>query len=185
VPVWLKAVGALCTVAAGTAGGWELAARWVARARRLADLRSALALLETEMAVGRTPLPEAAAHVAALAPGSAVAHFFRDVAGELARGEPADRAWRASAAALRPTPDGLGQLSPQLGAEEAADLEPLLLLAGVIGATDLADQLKHLGLARERLAGREAQAAEVARRLAPVYRYAGLAVGVLVALLLV
>lgn len=165
--------------------GLEAASRWRARAGRLAELAAVLSLLETEMAVGRTPLPAAARHVATLATGPATAAFFRRLAEGLAQGQPGAVAWRRSGEALRPGNQPWFLFRRQLAVEEAADLEPFLILGEVIGATDLADQLKHLGLARERLASRERQAAATADRLAPVCRYAGLAGGLVIVLLLV
>ncbi|MGE5552794.1 MAG: hypothetical protein ACM3XZ_02580 [Betaproteobacteria bacterium] len=182
---WLKAMGVLLTVGAGALLGLEVAARWGRRPRRLLELRSALALLETEMTVGRTPLPEAAEHVASLAPGVEVERFFHQLALDLKAGESAEVAWRRGAEGLIPTDQTLVLLARRLTREEAADLEPFVLLGGVIGATGLDDQLKHLQLARERLAGRERLATEEAARLVPLYRYAGVAAGLLVALLLV
>lgn len=183
--MWLKVVGALLTVGAGTALGLDVAARWAQRPRRVSHLRSALALLETEMAVGRTPLPEAADRVARLAPGREVPDFFVRLAAELRGGATADAAWRRAALTLTGNrPEAPGLLS-RLAQEEAADLEPFTFLGGVIGASDLADQLKHLALAKERLAARERQAAADAGRLVPLCRYAGLAAGAVVALLLI
>ncbi|MDI6870015.1 MAG: stage III sporulation protein AB [Bacillota bacterium] len=183
---WIKATGALLTVGAGTLLGLEVAARWARRPRRVGELRSALALLESEMAVGRTPLPEAAARVAALAPGTEAAGFFHRLAADLKAGAPAAAAWRRAAGTLAGESDRvILLLAPRLHREEAADLEPFALLGGVIGTTGLDDQLKHLALARERLANREREAAAEAARLVPLYRYAGLASGLLLALLLV
>ncbi|HHW14273.1 MAG TPA: hypothetical protein GXX28_04970, partial [Firmicutes bacterium] len=147
--------------------------------------RSALALLETEMAVGRTPLPQAAERVAQSAPGPEAGSFFQRLAAQLTAGLPAEIAWRNAAAEVARGDEEAYLVAPGLRAREAEDLEPLALLGGVIGATDLSDQLKHLALARERLANREAQAAEEARRLVPVFRYGGLAAGLLLTLLLV
>ncbi|MGE5507996.1 MAG: hypothetical protein ACM3RP_05900 [Chitinophagales bacterium] len=181
----LALLGAALTTGSGLLLGLEAAARWRARPARLAQLAAALALLETEMAVGRTPLPEAARHVAGLAGGSEAAAFFRRLADGLRRGQPGAAAWRDAGGLLRPGEPPWFLFRTQLAAEEEADLEPFLLLGEVIGATDLADQLKHLALARERLSARERQAVAAADRLAPVCRYAGLAAGLLVALVLV
>lgn len=183
--MWCKAAGALLTVTAGAALGWKAAGRWERRPRRLAEFRSALALLETEMAVGRTPLPRAAGQVARSVSGPAAAPFFRRLAAELTAGLPSDAAWRAALAEVARGDAEAYFVAPGLRAREVEDLEPVALLGGVIGATDLADQLKHLALARERLANRETQAAEEARRMGPVFRYGGLAAGLLLTLLLV
>ncbi len=183
---WIKAAGALLTMGTTALLGVDVAARWGRRPRRLGEFRSALVLLETEMAVGRTPLPDAAARVAALVPGSDAAGFFHRLACALSAGAPADAAWRRAAEDLVAGEDqGVTLLAPRLRREEAADLEPFIFLGGVIGATGLDDQLKHLQLARERLADRECRAAAEAARLVPLYRYAGLAAGLLVVLLLV
>jgi stage III sporulation protein AB len=181
---WLKAAGAVFTVGGGALLGFEVAARWARRPRRLAGLRSALALLETEIAVGRTPLPEAAGRIAALVADPEVARFFRRLAADLRAGEPADEAWRRRAVGLTGTDRVVDLLVRRLRQEEAADLDPFAFLGGVIGATGLDDQLKHLQLAQERLAARERQAEAEAVRLAPLYRYAGAAGGLLVVLLL-
>ncbi len=183
--MWVKTAGALLTVAAGAALGLKAAGRWERRPRRLSEFRSALALLETEMAVGRTPLPRAADRVARSAVGAAASAFFQRLAVDLTAGTPAEVAWRnALAEAARGDAEAYF-VAPGLRSREAEDLEPVALLGGVIGATDLADQLKHLALARERLAHREAEAAEEARRMGPVFRYGGVAAGLLLTLLLV
>lgn len=181
---WLKWAGAALTTGAGALIGLELAGRWSRRPRRLAGFRTALTLLETEMVVGRTPLPEAAERVAALAPDEA-ARFFRELAEGLRRGLPASEAWRRAVSSLPVGPAESFPPAAQLRREERADLGPLSLLGEVIGLTDLTDQLKHLQLARERLGEREREASAAAGRFAPLCRYLGLAVGLLVALLLI
>lgn len=173
------------TAGAGAALGVVVALRWSERPRRLSGLRSALALLETEMAVGRTPLPQAAERVAALASEGKAAEFFGRLAGHLQAGMPAEQAWGEAAAHLAEADPVARLLAPRVEREAEADLEAFIFLGHVIGTSDLADQLKHLGLARERLAGRERQAAEEAARLAPLCRYAGLSAGLLLVLLLI
>jgi stage III sporulation protein AB len=181
----LLLVGAALTSGSGFLLGLDAAARWRARPVRLAELSAALSFLETEMAVGRTPLPQAARHVAALAGETPTAAFFRSLADGLMRGEAGAEAWRRAGAGLAPGRPPWFLLRRQLILEERADLEPFLLLGEVIGASDLTDQLRQLALTRERLASRERQAAAAAERLAPLCRYTGLAGGLIIALLLV
>lgn len=64
------------------------------------------------------------------------------------------------------------------------DLEVLLALAGVLGSTGRADQVRHLQLARRRLEGEEARAQEERQRFERTARYLGVLSGAALALLL-
>jgi stage III sporulation protein AB len=63
-------------------------------------------------------------------------------------------------------------------------LEVLLGLSEVLGASGRADQVRHLALARERLAGQEARAAAERARYERLARYMGVLSGAALVLIL-
>ncbi|HLN65194.1 MAG TPA: stage III sporulation protein AB, partial [Symbiobacteriaceae bacterium] len=120
-------------------------------------------------------LPEAL-QAAARAGGSAVGPLFAETARRLVSGEgmtPGDalrEVWQRGAGGTALRPD---------------DLAVLMALAGVLGASGRADQVRHLALARERLAGEEARAQEERQRYERLARYLGVLSGAALVLILI
>lgn len=170
-----KLAGALIILGASSYAGWHVAQGYARRPVHLRDLQTALAVLQTEVEYGATPLP-AALRSAAGATGPAVAPIFSGAAARLGAGGGA-----APGDALR-----------EALAEEAAnsalkpeDLDVLRALAGVLGASGREDQVRHLALARERLAGLEAQAIDQRSRYEKLARYVGVLSGAALVLILI
>ncbi len=162
-----KLIGGALVMGATSYGGWQVAARYVSRPRQLRDLATGLAVLQTEVEYGATPLPEAL-RAAAQAAGPEVGPFFASTARRLAEGQgitPGD--------ALR---GALAEISPDTSLRPA-DLAILEALAAVLGASGRQDQVRHLALCQERLAGEEARAQEERVRYEKVARYAGILSG--------
>ncbi|HWI63025.1 MAG TPA: stage III sporulation protein SpoIIIAB [Symbiobacteriaceae bacterium] len=169
-----KALGGALILGATSYAGWQVGAGYARRPAQLRDLQTALAVLQTEVEYGATPLP-AALQSAAGAAGRAMAPLFARTAARLAEGggiTPGD--------ALRTVLDG--------GLPESAlkpeDLEVMRALAGVLGASGREDQVRHLTLARERLAGLEAQATDLRSRYERMARYMGVLSGAALVLIL-
>jgi stage III sporulation protein AB len=173
--LWLvKLAGAGLIVLASSYAGMQVAAGYRRRPRQLRDLQTGLAVLQTEIEYGATPLPEAL-RAAAGAAGSGVGPILARTAQLLSIGH-----GTIPGEALR-------QAVREVGPETAlgrADLEILLALAPALGASGRHDQVRHLQLARERLAGEEARAAEERDRYERVARYAGVLSGLALALIL-
>ncbi|WP_374712122.1 stage III sporulation protein SpoIIIAB [Symbiobacterium terraclitae] len=171
----LQLIGALLTVLVPSWIGFQIAARY---ARRPAELRAAqngLAVLVTEVEYGATPLPDAL-RSAARAAGATVGAMLVDAAHRLEEGggvTPGEALTAAVAAHREAT-----CLTP-------ADLEILLALAPVLGASDRRDQVRHLRLAMDRLAAAEAVAADERRRYERMYRYVGVLSGLALVLILI
>lgn len=170
-----KVAGALVILGASSYAGWHVAQGYARRPGHLRDLQTALAVLQTEVEYGATPLP-AALRSAAVATGPAVAPIFVGAAARLGSG-----------AGVTP-----GEALREALAEEAAasalrpeDLDVLRALAGTLGASGREDQVRHLALARERLAGLEAQAQEQRTRYEKLARYVGVLSGAALVLILI
>lgn len=169
-----KVLGGLLILGATSYAGWQVGSGYARRPAQLRDLQTALAVLQTEVEYGATPLP-AALHSAATVAGKAVAPLFDRTAGRLAEGggiTPGD----ALRAVLE---EGLPE-----SALKPEDLEVMRALAGVLGASGREDQVRHLTLARERLAGLEAQATEQRTRYERMARYVGVLSGAALVLIL-
>lgn len=168
-----KLAGALIIVGATSFLGWIKASGYARRPRHLRDLQTGLAVLQTEVEYGATPLPEAL-ESAARAAGAAVGPIFAQTARQMREGggsTAGDSLRRALEAAADST------------ALTGSDLDMLAALAPVLGASGRADQVRHLTLARERLAGEEARAQDERKRYEPVARYAGVLLGAVLALI--
>lgn len=169
-----KLLGAALTVAVPTMIGFQIAARYRRRPTELRALQTGLAMLVTEVEYGATPLPEAL-RSAARASGPVIGPLLADTALRIEQGggiTPGE----ALTAAIRH------------GAEQSclapADLEILSALAGVLGASGRSDQVRHLRLALDRLAGAEAEASAERSRYERMYRYVGVLSGLALVLIL-
>ncbi|MDI6709685.1 MAG: stage III sporulation protein AB [Thermoanaerobacterales bacterium] len=170
----LKAVGALCVIAAAGSYGVVVARDYARRPRELREARAALSMLETEIAYGATPLPEALETVGRRCDG-ALARFFTGAAEALAvrDGTTAGEAWEHSLARY----SAHAPLRPE-------DLAALGSLGAVLGNSDREDQTRHLRLAGERLKILAARADDEARRNVRLWRYLGFLAGAAVALVI-
>ncbi|MGE5559790.1 MAG: stage III sporulation protein SpoIIIAB [Chloroflexota bacterium] len=171
----LKLLGSGLLVLATTAFGMAVAANY---ARRPAELRlcvTGLELLETQIGYTSTPLPEALPRVAAALHGP-VSRLFSLTARALAsgRGFTAGEAWLMAI-------DRIWDRS----AMNDADRELLAALGPHLGASDREDQVKHLALARQRLAAAGSEAEAVAAREGRLWRNLGVLAGAAVALVLI
>ncbi|HYG59822.1 MAG TPA: stage III sporulation protein SpoIIIAB [Symbiobacteriaceae bacterium] len=170
-----KLLGAGLILGCSSYAGWQVAGAYARRPVQLRDLQTALAVLQTEIEYGATPLPEALAS-AARAGGPAVGAIFRATAERLAAGggnTPGDAMREALA-------DQSGSTALRPG-----DLSIVAALAEVLGATGRADQVRHLSLARERLAGEEARAADERARYERMARYLGVLGGAALVLIFI
>ncbi|MCL5676368.1 MAG: stage III sporulation protein AB [Firmicutes bacterium] len=173
--IWLKLLGSALVLLSSGYLGLQMASAYRRRPRELAALRSGLQLLETEIVYGATPLPAALRQVAAGLDGTA-GELFQKAGQTLSRGRgiTGGEGWSRA----------LGEVYPY-SALTPEDLGALRLLGVSLGASDRADQVKHLALCRERLAHLEEQAKDRDRRYSRVWSYAGFLTGLLVVLVLI
>lgn len=170
----VRLMGASLIIGATSYVGWQVAAGYARRPRELRELQTALAVLQTEVEYGATPLPEALA-ATALTAGPVVGPIFSRTAERLKEGG-GITAGEAMRAALSEVASSTALVKE--------DIEVLMALASVLGSSGRADQMRHLALARERLAGEEARAQERRSRYERLARYAGVLSGLAVALIL-
>ncbi len=137
----MKLLAALVVVMAGTYLGLWGAARLRQRPLDLERLAGGLDLLATEIGHGLTPLPDALLRVQGAIRGP-VAHLFGAAARNLGSGQGSvARAWA----------DAVDEMVPRT-ALSPRDVDILMSLGEVLGKSMSADQLRHLQLARDRLA---------------------------------
>lgn len=173
-PVALKWLGFLAVLASASMAGFVVGGSYRARAAQLAQLRTLLNLLETEVAYAASALPGALERVASALDGP-VARLPLEVAARLRSGEgltPGD-AWRQAAGLIYPRT-----------ALVRADLDIVLALAPHLGLTDREDQRRHLRLAAERLRVREEAAQDEQRTSERMWRYLGVLGGLALGLAL-
>jgi stage III sporulation protein AB len=176
--------------------GWTLAGRLTRRPVQLRGLQTAIAVLQSEIEWGQTPLP-AALRSAATAAGSKVEALLREAALLMEGGAIAEA---PAAAADGPSATSPIAASPACSPKEALrqaitrhgpgtsltadDLAILAALAPILGATGRHDQSRHLALAKERLSGAEAMARADLERYERLARWGPVLVGAAIVLIL-
>ncbi len=170
----LKLVGAAMVVAASGLSGMAMAGSYSRRPRELRSLRSALQMLETEIAYGATQLVEAMGQVAGRC-DSKTARLFNRAAEELSSmsGITAAEAWEKSLLSYYPGT-----------ALKQQDLIILRNLGSSLGISDRSDQIKHLRLAMEQIGAETAVAEDEATRNVKLWSYLGFLGGLMVVLVL-
>jgi stage III sporulation protein AB len=168
-------LGGALVMGAATYLGWNLAGRLSRRPAELRALQTGLAVLQSEIEWGATPLPAALRSAAAAAEGR-----IREL---LAEGS----ARLEGEGALLP-PEALRSAIASRGpwtSLTATDLAILGALAPILGATGRHDQSRHLALARERLVGAEAGARAELERYERLARWGPVLVGAAIVLILI
>jgi stage III sporulation protein AB len=161
--LWGKWLGAFMIIGSTTYLSWQVASRYARRPLELRELQTALALMQTEVEYGMTPLPQALL-AATRGTGDRIGSIFRRTADYLAAGT-GITAGEAMQVALVETKDET--------ALTENDQAVLLALGSVLGSSGRHDQVRHLRLAMERLAGEESRALADRDRYEKVARYLG------------
>ncbi|OPY57526.1 MAG: stage III sporulation protein SpoAB [Pelotomaculum sp. PtaU1.Bin035] len=170
----LKLVGATMVVIASGLSGLAVAGNYSRRPKELRSLRSALQMLETEVAYGVTYLPEALGQVSARCDKN-VTLLFSETAAALSSmsGITATEAWETA----------LEKYYPGTALNER-DRSVLHNLGASLGISDRQDQIKHLHLAMEQIDNETAGAEEEAARNVKLWSYLGFLGGLVLVLLL-
>lgn len=171
----LKALGAGMVILAGSLAGFQAGELYARRPRELKALVGALQLLQTQIGYAATPLQEALFAVAEQASPEAKP-FFRSAACHLdvRSGCTAAEAWEK---AIQDVAAGTALREEDFGV--------LRNLGVALGSSDREDQVRHIGLALERLKAAAALADEDARQYVRLYNFLGFGAGLGLAILLV
>jgi stage III sporulation protein AB len=170
----LKLTGAILVIAAGTLLGFYQASILAKRPRQIRQASNALQRLETEIAYGLTPLPDALSFVGQQTP-EPLAGFYREAAGlmSIPNGGSARESWQR---ALQSTwhrtvmKPGTREIMSELG--------------GTLGVSNREEQIKHIRLAVKQLQGEEESAREEQARYENMWRSLGFLTGALVVILI-
>lgn len=170
----IKLIGALLIFAAGTAFGFAQSRRLRERPLQVRRLLIMLQQLETEIAYGVVPLPEALAKLGRQT-AEPLAGWLLETARRLGAGHSSTvrDVWEQTITAYWPRT-----------AMKDAEKETLVRLGHSLGATNRDDQLKHLRLAAAQLAGVEAEAADERRRYETMWKSLGMLGGALIVVML-
>lgn len=171
---WLKVTGAAMVVMASGLTGLAVARNYALRPRHLRDLQAALQMLETEIAYGATPLPEAFVRLSRRIEGP-VGKFLARVAAFLADGQ-GRTAWEAWEAGLQMLRDSSSLIE--------ADLDILRQFGFSLGVSDFSDQVRNLRLCREQLYAEEKKAEEERGKNERLWRTLGFLGGIVVVLII-
>lgn len=158
----MKLVGAALVVLAGTCLGVAGALRLRQRPLDLDRLAGALDVLSTEIGHGLVPLPAALERAAAATRGS-TGRVFAVAAREVGAGMQVADAWTKAVKDALP-----------YTALTRSDADILMSLGSVLGRSLRDDQLRHVALARDRLAGACREARDEAHRGEKLRVYLGL-----------
>jgi stage III sporulation protein AB len=171
----IKWAGAIFILIASTWAGFLLAGNLRERPRQIRELRSCLALLQTEINYGVRPLADALSRIAETA-GGALARILEKGSKNLLSmdGESTyqclhraiEEEWRHTALSK-------------------TEKEILLKLCHVLGNSSRADQLHHLQLAATRLEMEESKARSEQERYEKMYKTMGILTGALLVILLI
>ena len=162
--VAFKLAGGVLTVGASGLLGLMVAESYRARERELAAWITALTSLQTEISFGHTRLGQAMRR-AGLASGGTPARVLARAA-ELLEGGESGGVGECLAAALGARP-----------VERREEIDALVVLGHRLGASDAADQARHIGLAIRRLEGCRAKAADAAAQNCRVWSSMGFLLG--------
>ena len=171
----LKWIGAAMILAAGTAFGFRQASRYARRPGELRQLAAALGTLESEIVYGASPLAEAMERVAGAFPPP-VSRLFAEAAARMRdrrEERTAGECWEEAVRAVWPET-----------AMKDAEMSALLALSATLGATDKADQVKHLRFAVSKISAEEEAAREEAARYGRMWRSLGVLAAALIVILM-
>ena len=169
----IKIAGVVLVVGASGVIGNIVARGYSERPRQLAELISAFTLLETEISYAKTPLSEALLRSGGCK-NSVVGRMFKTASSQIASGDQSPgQAWEVAVGYAY----SVSALTPE-------DRDALLAFGAKLGSCNSTDQLKHIALVRERLRRSEVHARERAEQTARMWRYLGITIGAMIALLL-
>lgn len=172
--MWLKILGSMLVITAGTAIGFSLASRYVERPRQIRQLISCLSALKSHINYAAVPLPEALSQCTCGVAGP-VAEFFHTMSLLLANN---------------------GWLTPQAAMEQALkesqqlilnqpEREILAVFSANLGSMDQEEQVKSLELVHEQLARLQCEAERLCEQNVKMYRYLGICGGLAVVIILI
>lgn len=170
----MRSIGAMLVIFAGTAGGWIYGSLLRKRHKILSELRLFFQWLKTEISYGSVPLSAAFEKIGRRLEGGSLSemvfHFIDRLSSP--EGLTADEAWQRSLTDSREELPLNGE-----------DWENLRDFGRTLGNTDRDHQVKAIEDTIERLKLRETEAWRMVEKNEKIYRYLGMAIGVLVVLL--
>jgi stage III sporulation protein AB len=169
----VKLLGAVLVIGSSGVIGNVVAGGYSERPRQLSELISGFTLLETEISYAKTPLSEALMRARGRK-GSVASRIFEVASQIIAQGDQSPgQAWEIAVKGIY-----------SVSALTSEDRDALLAFGAKLGSCSSVDQLRHIALVRERLRANEIKAGDKASETARMWRYLGLTVGAMIALML-
>ncbi|TWH48929.1 stage III sporulation protein SpoIIIAB [Sporomusa sp. KB1] len=172
--MWLKILGSLLIVVAGTAMGFSVAARYAERPRQIRQLISCLSALKSHINYAAIPLPEALSQCTSGIAGP-VADFFHTMSLLLL-----NNGWLTPQAAM----DQALIEAKQLVLNQP-EREILAVFSANLGSMDREEQHKSLELVQEQLSRIQYEAEKLCEQNVKMYRYLGLCSSLAIVIILV
>jgi len=173
--MWLKVIGSVFVVTAGTCMGFQLALRCSERPRQIRQIINCLASLKSHINYAALPLPEALVRCAASSEG-VVADLFQQTAAIMQQ-----KGWLTPQEALTQC---LNDMRSRLVLDKP-ELETLASLGANLGFTNREEQEKYLLLIQDELQKIEQDAIQLREQNTKMYRYLGVCGGLALVILLV
>lgn len=172
--MWLKILGSLLIVVAGTCLGFSIAARYAERPRQIRQLISCLSALKSHINYVAVPLPEALSQCTSGVTGP-VADFFHTMSSLLLA-----NGWLTPQAAM----DQALIESKQLVFNQP-EREILAAFSANLGSMDREEQHKSLELTHEQLSRIQFEAEKLCEQNVKMYRYLGICGSLAIVIILV
>lgn len=169
----LSVLGAILVLFAGTMSGFYISRQYANRPKHIRQLLHSLQRLETEIAYGLTPLPDALERISRQV-NDPLDVLFRHAAEQMgAAQQTTDEAWSSAV-----------EVCWRRTAMKSPEKEVLLQLGRSLGNSDSNDQVKHLKLAMSQLRSEEDTASEEQHRYEKMWRSLGVLGGALVVIIM-
>lgn len=172
--MWLKILGSLLIVVAGTCIGFNVAARFAERPHQIRQIISCLSALKSQINYVAVPLPEALAQCTSGIVGP-VADFFHTMSSLLLT-----NGWLTPQAAMEQALDESKQL-----VLNQPEREILAVFSANLGGMDREEQHKSLELVHEQLSRIQFEAEKLCEQNVKMYRYLGICSSLAVVIILV
>ncbi|BBB92907.1 MAG TPA: stage III sporulation protein AB [Methylomusa anaerophila] len=172
--MWLKLLGSICVIMAGSGLGFIIASRYIERPKQIRQIVSCIASLQSYITYAAYPLPAALVQSTSGIRGP-IAILFQRMSDVLENSR-----WLSPREAWNHVTEEIGE---QLVLKRP-EREVLEVFCANLGSMNREEQQKFLNMVREQLIGIQNEAESTCRQNVKMYRYLGVCGGLAVAIVL-